>query len=289
MAVPASAAASDHASSNAAANSAKADGAGNSADHANANAGANANAANNPHAQSSSDGGSSATQSASAPATSTSSSAKTSSSATTTAGNKNAGCHQTAYGATGPGANHSGPYNDTCDGTASGNGNGGGKAVGKPCAGCVGKADEKNPKGQYPGGSDHNKGYECDGNHGIGRTNPAHTGCKTPPPPPPPPPPCVEGVDAECTNPPPPPGCVESATVSCSEVLGETITRTRPTAVLGATTVRTAVLGETGSLPRTGSDVLDPALFAAGLLMLGETLRRVAKRKPATAAGKFTL
>jgi hypothetical protein len=30
-----------------------------------------------------------------------------------------------------------------------------------------------------PNGSDHNAGYECDRNHGIGRTNPAHTGCTT--------------------------------------------------------------------------------------------------------------
>jgi Tfp pilus assembly major pilin PilA len=76
----------------------------------------------------------------------------------------------------------SGPYCSTRDGSASGNGNGGGQAVGKPCAGCVGKADNKNPKGQMPNGSDHNAGYECDRNHGIGRTNPAHTGCKTTPP-----------------------------------------------------------------------------------------------------------
>ena len=34
-----------------------------------------------------------------------------------------------------------------------------GKATGKPCAGCVGKADNKNPKGQFfPNGTDHNKG-----------------------------------------------------------------------------------------------------------------------------------
>jgi hypothetical protein len=73
----------------------------------------------------------------------------------------------------------SGPYCSTRDGSASGNGNGGGKATGKPCAGCVGKADNKNPKGQMPNGSDHNAGYECDRNHGIGRTNPAHTGCRS--------------------------------------------------------------------------------------------------------------
>src|SRR3954452_12598883 len=72
-----------------------------------------------------------------------------------------------------------GPYCSTRDGSPSGNGNGNGKATGKPCAGCVGKADNKNPKGQMPGGSDHNAGYECDRNHGIGRSNPAHTGCTT--------------------------------------------------------------------------------------------------------------
>ena len=70
-----------------------------------------------------------------------------------------------------------GPYCSTRDGSPSLNGNGNGAAVGKPCAGCVGKADNKNPPGQMPNGSDHNKGYECDANHGIGRSNPAHTGC----------------------------------------------------------------------------------------------------------------
>src|SRR3954465_9901385 len=90
------------------------------------------------------------------------------------------GADQNSGGANGqcPG----GPYCSTRDGSASGNGNGGGLATGKPCAGCVGKADNKNPKGQMPNGSDHNAGYECDRNHGIGRTNPAHTGCKGTPP-----------------------------------------------------------------------------------------------------------
>ena len=77
----------------------------------------------------------------------------------------------------GSGANQHGAYDSTRDGSASANGNGNGTASGKPCAGCVGKADNKNPKGQAPGGSDHNNGYECDGNHGVGRGNPAHTGC----------------------------------------------------------------------------------------------------------------
>ena len=68
-------------------------------------------------------------------------------------------------------------YCSTRDGSASQNGEGDGNATGKPCAGCVGKADNKNPPGQYPDGSDANNGYECDGNNGIGKSNPAHTGC----------------------------------------------------------------------------------------------------------------
>jgi hypothetical protein len=99
---------------------------------------------------------------------------------------------------TGNGANDDGPYDSTRDGSPSGNGNGGGSATGKPCAGCVGKADNKNPPGQMPGGSDPNNGYECDGNSGIGKTNPAHTGCTESPPPPP----CDPEVD-DCGGEPP--------------------------------------------------------------------------------------
>jgi hypothetical protein len=80
----------------------------------------------------------------------------------------------------GSGANQHGAYDSTRDGSASENGNGDGAAVGRPCAGCVGKADNKNPAGQFPDGTDANNGYECDGNAGIGRTNPAHTGCLIP-------------------------------------------------------------------------------------------------------------
>lgn len=79
----------------------------------------------------------------------------------------------------GHGANQHGPYDSTRDGSPSLNGRGDGGANGKPCAGCVGKADNKNPQGQLPGGSDHNAGYECDRNSGVGQSNPAHTGCTT--------------------------------------------------------------------------------------------------------------
>ncbi len=71
------------------------------------------------------------------------------------------------------------PYAPTST-VGSGNGNGGGKALGKPLAGTVGRADDKNPKGQAfgPGlNGDMNNGYECDGNSGIARSNPAHTSC----------------------------------------------------------------------------------------------------------------
>ncbi len=52
---------------------------------------------------------------------------------------------------------------------------------GLPDAGTVGNADDKNPPGQFPDGSDSNNGYECDGNGGVGQQNPAHTGCGTTP------------------------------------------------------------------------------------------------------------
>lgn len=71
-----------------------------------------------------------------------------------------------------------GEYCSTRDGSASENGAEGGEATGRPCAGCVGKADNKNPQGQLPNADeDGNHGYECDDNQGVGQGNPAHTGC----------------------------------------------------------------------------------------------------------------
>ena len=77
------------------------------------------------------------------------------------------------------GAQSPGPYDPYAVGLPSANGNGHGNAYGRPCAGCVGNADAVNPPGQLPGGTDTNLGYECDGNAGIGATNPAHSGCST--------------------------------------------------------------------------------------------------------------
>ncbi|MDQ4144775.1 MAG: hypothetical protein M3198_13745 [Actinomycetota bacterium] len=85
--------------------------------------------------------------------------------------------NQPAHGCDQAAENDGDPYDSTCDGSPSMNGNGGGNANGKPCAGCVGAADNKNPPGQMPNGTDANNGYECDGNNGVGKTNPAHTGC----------------------------------------------------------------------------------------------------------------
>ncbi len=89
-------------------------------------------------------------------------------------------CAESHNSDTGNGANQSGPYDSTCDGSASQNGVGAGNATGKPCAGCVGNADDKNPPGQMPDGTDANAGYECDTNQGVGQTNPAHSGCEDP-------------------------------------------------------------------------------------------------------------
>jgi hypothetical protein len=79
------------------------------------------------------------------------------------------------------GANTSGAYDANYTGAASGNGGGmaslnAGDHL--PLAGSVGNADNMNPPGQLPDGTDANAGYECDTNQGVGLTNPAHTGCE---------------------------------------------------------------------------------------------------------------
>ena len=118
----------------------------------------------------------------------------------------------------------SGAYCSTRSGLPSRNGNG--NVPSKLCAGCVGKADNKNPKGQMPL-VDHNAGYECGRNHGIGRSNPAHTGCingKSPVTPP---------------NTPNTPKVTPSVTPSAS-VLGTSVSTTAPASVLGTSASTTA-------------------------------------------------
>ena len=69
-----------------------------------------------------------------------------------------------------------GPYDhDSCDDSQGMHGSdGNGK-----CAGCTGKADDKSPNGQSR--NDHNNGYECDNNGGVGKGNPPHARCPQPP------------------------------------------------------------------------------------------------------------
>jgi LPXTG-motif cell wall-anchored protein len=167
-----------------------------------------------------------------------------------------------------------GPYCSTRDGTASANGNGGGNATGRPCAGCVGKADNKNPHGQMPGPSDKNAGYECDTNHGIARGNPAHTGCTTPqqqcptapcvPTPPCPTQPCV-----------PTPPCPTEPCVS--PPIAGTLASNAPAAVSAPQQAQQV-------LPNTGAPAGLAVLAASALasILAGAYLLRRARRAPLT-------
>ena len=157
-----------------------------------------------------------------------------------------------------------GPYCSTRDGSPSGNGNGNGAALGKPCAGCVGKADNKNPAGQMPDGSDHNAGYECDTNHGIGRTNPAHTGC----------------------TPAPTSGCVATATQPCDTGSGGCVaTATQPCAGTSGCVETVGHPCETGSSSGCVATAVHPCTSPhAGALAESQTRNGVSASSPATSA-----
>src|SRR2546430_6820541 len=139
-----------------------------------------------------------------------------------------------------------GPYSSTRNGAPSLNGNGDGLAVRQPCAGCVGKADNKNPPGQLPNGSDPNAGYECDTNRGIGRTNPAHTGCVSNAPVP------VVGARA-----------------------GELVT---PVSLPGIPSVSVPSIVR-GGLPNTGAGVLMLVLVALGAVSVGGAMTVFGRRR----------
>jgi hypothetical protein len=199
-----------------------------------------------------------------------------------------------------------GAYCSTRDGSPSGNGSGIGKATGKPCAGCVGKADNKNPKGQRPNGSDHNAGYECDRNHGIGQTNPAHTGCTTGSSTPPPdcsgestapsddctPPPDCDStppVGADCDGSPPggppsDPKCTNGAKmINGACVSGLHLTR-QPPAVeqASADAAGVSVLGVSASkasLPFTGSPLGLLFDVSVAALLVGTGLASLGRRR----------
>lgn len=216
----------------------------------------------------------------------------------------------------GPGANNqtNNPYASNGVGLPSGNGNQvNGGHTGEPCAGCVGKADNKNPPGQAPGPSDNNAGYECDRNHGIARTNPAHTGCKTAPTSPTTPPPttpttvhhgctsncggCTSncgGCTSNCHDPGTttvPTGCVSgSSSTSCGTTTPSlaaghgSSTTTRPATSGASTTVAPATVGSavkasSGGLAFTGANMSGEFLagglaLAAGIVLLGASRRQ---------------
>ena len=179
--------------------------------------------------------------------------------------------------AAGNGANTDcGAYCPSGVGLPSGNGNGDGNATGQPCAGCVGNADGKNPPGQYKDGSDPNNGYECDGNNGIGKTNPAHSGCQpttttttiTPP--------CTKHqcptttttvpkttttTAAPCTT----AGCPTTTTVAPCTGDNCATTTTVGASVLGESFTRPNDPGATGALAFTGTTV--GKLFFAGMAL----------------------
>jgi len=199
-----------------------------------------------------------------------------------------------------------GPYCSTRHGAASGNGNQTqGKHTGEPCAGCVGKADNKNPKGQMPNGSDNNAGYECDRNRGIGRTNPAHTGCTTTPPTDcttnPTASGCQQSGGGDCTTNPTASGCGQNSSGGsnactptpanhfCADVLGEKLTKTP-----GSTGTKTPqVLGErlvtapntpaapnvSSSLPHTGAAITAMMLLSALTIGLGSIVLVASRRR----------
>jgi hypothetical protein len=187
-----------------------------------------------------------------------------------------------------------GPYCSTRDGSPSANGNGGGQAIGKPCAGCVGKADNKNPRGQMPNGSDANAGYECDTNHGIGRTNPAHTGCTTPEQecvpteghPCVPTPPCVPSEGHPCVPTPPcestpstpcvpSPDCVPTESVPCAPQSVDVSAPGNNAGSPSGAVVSPAVVPATAqALPNTGApaDLVWLASAALASLLIGTGL-----------------
>lgn len=177
-----------------------------------------------------------------------------------------------------------GPYCSTRDGSPSATGSGDGKATGEPCAGCVGKADNKNPHGQMPNASDANAGYECDTNHGIAKGNPAHTGCASAPEEgcvptetvPCVPPECVPTETVPCVS---PPECVPTETVPCVPTV--TVVESPRQPISQAVAAPASVVSPSaGVLPATGAPEILPwlgaalASIAAGIVLLTTSRRQ---------------
>ena len=151
-----------------------------------------------------------------------------------------------------------GTYCSTRDGSASQNGSGDGNAKGKPCAGCVGKADNKNPKGQKPNGSDDgNSGYECDNNNGVGKSNPAHTGCTAGPSP--------SSDESPSSGESAAPGAKGSDdSTPSAEVRGVQASQGKQ----GANRSAPKIAPSSGLLPNTGANTSLTVMFVAGIALL---------------------
>lgn len=176
----------------------------------------------------------------------------------------------------GTGANQSGPYNPSGVGKQSGNGNSDNNNGKRPCAGCVGKADAKNPPGQLPGGSDRNRGYECDENQGVGKTNPAHSGCGNNPGGPEGGPSGGPSGGGPSGGPGPQAPAGPGPSPSQGGVLGETVTSDRATSPEGPVSTparpnegRARKSPSEKALPFSGSETLSLALLGAIALLGG--------------------
>jgi len=184
----------------------------------------------------------------------------------------------------GHGANVHGPYDSTRDGSPSENGNGDGKAVGKPCAGCVGSADNKNPPGQLPGGSDANAGYECDRNKGIGKSNPAHTSCKETTPPTAPPDTIPPTAPPDTTPPTAPPDTTPPDTTPPATPPGVTPPEATPPAIMPPQKSPPAAPGQPRVTPPGGLAVTGAVGWllpiGAGLLLAGAGVIAASHRRP---------
>ena len=187
--------------------------------------------------------------------------------------------------ASGDGANGGGDYDDGTPGDPSGNGN---QAPNQdPCAGCHGDADDKNPPGQFKDGSDHNNGYECDGNNGVAKTNPAHTGCPTTTTTAPgqtttTTAPSTTTTTAPSTTTTTAPGETTTTTApgetTTTTAPGESTTTTGPTEVLGVQFEQPTL---TGALASTGTMLMRPLVAAGLLLVVAGALLMVLRRQEA--------
>lgn len=192
----------------------------------------------------------------------TTSSASSGDSGSSSDGGPPKGCDQAGF-------NDGGAYDSTCDGTPGEQGNDGNDKV----AGSEGSADNKFPPGQIPSGPDDgNNGYECDGNNGISKGNPAHTRCKQPPPPTAVCVPTAANNFCQPPNPPKPPKTPEEP-----EVLKKFVRRPPPTA---PPAVPPAVEGRRASqLPVTGFESTHALWIALYLMVMGACLTLVVEER----------